>query len=146
MNLVIQEFTIGDNYEQYLSLLKQLTSLNPNNITRQQFNDQMIKILSNPNHKIIVAKCDDIIVGSITILIEPKIIHDLSFVAHIEDVIVDSNYRSYGIGGSLVKKAIEISKQCGCYKVILDCNEKNTNFYQKHGFVKKEIQMVNYLD
>ncbi len=106
----------------------------------------MIKILSNPNHKIIVAKCDDIIVGSITILIEPKIIHDLSYVAHIEDVIVDSNYRSYGIGGELVKKAIEISKQYGCYKVILDCNEKNINFYQKHGFVKKEIQMVNYLD
>ncbi|AGC02048.1 acetyltransferase [Acanthamoeba polyphaga moumouvirus] len=146
MNVVIEEFTLNHDYEQYLYLLKQLTALNPDNISKQQFNDQMNLILSNPNHKIIIAKCDNIIVGSLTILIEPKIIHDLSKVAHIEDVIVDQNYRSYGIGGSLIKKAIEISKENGCYKIILDCSEKNIGFYQKYGFVKKEWQMAYYFD
>ncbi|AVL94900.1 glucosamine 6-phosphate N-acetyltransferase [Moumouvirus australiensis] len=146
MNVVIEEFSLNHDYKQYLSLLKQLTALNPDNISKQQFYDQMNIILSNPNHKIIIAKCDDIIVGSLTVLIEPKIIHDLSKVAHIEDVIVDLNYRSYGIGGLLIQKAIEISKENNCYKIILDCSQKNIGFYQKYGFVKKELQMAYYFD
>uniref|UniRef100_A0A6G6ABK0 N-acetyltransferase n=1 Tax=Borely moumouvirus TaxID=2712067 RepID=A0A6G6ABK0_9VIRU len=146
MNVVIEEFSLNHDYKQYLSLLKQLTALNPDNISKQQFYDQMNLILSNPNHKIVIAKCDDIIVGSLTVLIEPKIIHDLSKVAHIEDVIVDQNYRSYGIGGLLIQKAIEISKENNCYKIILDCSQKNIGFYQKYGFVKKELQMAYYFD
>ncbi|QGR54037.1 glucosamine 6-phosphate n-acetyltransferase [Moumouvirus maliensis] len=146
MNVIIEEFSLNHDYKQYLSLLKQLTALNPDNINKQQFYDQMNLILSNPNHKIIIAKCDDIIVGSLTVFIEPKIIHDLSKVAHIEDVIVDQNYRSYGIGGLLIQKAIEISKENNCYKIILDCSQKNIGFYQKYGFVKKELQMAYYFD
>ncbi|AGF85220.1 6-phosphate N-acetyltransferase [Moumouvirus goulette] len=146
MNVVIEEFSLNHDYEQYLFLLKQLTTLNPDNINKQQFIDQMNIILSNPNHKIIIAKYGNKIVGSLTILIEPKIIHDLSKVAHIEDVIVDQNCRSYGIGSSLIKKAIEISKENGCYKIILDCSEKNIGFYQKYGFIKKELQMAYYFD
>jgi len=32
----------------------------------------------------------------------------------------------------------------GCYKIILDCNDKNVGFYQKCGFKQKEIQMALY--
>lgn len=145
MNINIQELTDLDDYKQYCELLKQLTVINTDNITKEKFIEQLKIINSNPYHKIIIAKVNDKIVGTITILIEPKFIHDLSKVAHIEDVVVDSDIRSHGIGSLLLKKAIEISKQYGCYKIILNCSYENFNFYKKFGFINKELQMALYL-
>lgn len=34
----------------------------------------------------------------------------------------------------------------GCYKIILDCSQKNIPFYEKCGFSHKEYEMVLYLD
>lgn len=146
MNIILEDLTEKHDYKQFCGLLKQLTSIDPDNFTREQFNNQLSVINSNPNHKIIVAVSNDKIVGTITILIEPKFIHDLSKVAHIEDVVVDSNYRMHGIGRLLMNKAIELSKDFGCYKIILDCSLKNSEFYKKFGFVIKESQMALYLD
>ncbi|XWV26093.1 6-phosphate N-acetyltransferase [Tupanvirus soda lake] len=146
MDIKIEELSIVDDYQQYCELLKQLTAINPELITKEKFKKQLAIITSNPFHKILVAKYEGNIVGTTTVLIEPKIIHDLSRVAHIEDVVVDTNYRSYGVGSLLIKKAIEISKSFDCYKVILDCSEKNIGFYEKFGFKRKEIQMALYLE
>lgn len=38
------------------------------------------------------------------------------------------------------------SEILGCYKVILDCDEKNVQFYSKCNFAKKGVQMAIYLD
>ena len=47
---------------------------------------------------------------------------------------------------TLLKHLIRIAKEkFRCYKIILDCAEKNEKFYEKCGFVKKEIQMALYL-
>lgn len=32
----------------------------------------------------------------------------------------------------------------GCYKVILDCAEVNVPFYERCGYVMKELQMVRH--
>ena len=42
----------------------------------------------------------------------------------------------------LVDALIDASHAMGCYKVILDCAEKNVSFYEKCGLARKEIQMV----
>jgi glucosamine-phosphate N-acetyltransferase len=146
MDVYIEELSHGDDYQQYCELLKQLTLINPEKITKEKFLEQLATINLNPYHKILVAKIANKIVGTVTILIEPKFIHDLSKVAHIEDVVVDSTMRAHGIGSILINKAIEISKQYGCYKVILDCSEKNVIFYEKLGFTRKELQMALYLE
>jgi glucosamine-phosphate N-acetyltransferase len=39
-----------------------------------------------------------------------------------------------------------VGKTVGCYKVILDCSEKNVPFYEKCGFTVKEKQMVVYFE
>ncbi len=39
---------------------------------------------------------------------------------------------------------MHICKGQGCYKVILDCSEKNEGFYAKLGFQRKELQMALY--
>ena len=34
------------------------------------------------------------------------------------------------------------ARAAGCYKVILDCNDDNVDFYVKSGFERKEVHMV----
>lgn len=45
----------------------------------------------------------------------------------------------------VIDQLVHIGTTLGCYKIILDCAEKNVDFYQKCGFQKKEVQMVAYL-
>ncbi|XWV24846.1 6-phosphate N-acetyltransferase [Tupanvirus deep ocean] len=146
MEIEIKELSNVDDYQQYCALLKQLTTINPELITKEKFEKQLTIITSNPFHKVLIAVFKNKIIGTTTVLVEPKFIHDLSRVAHIEDVVVDTDYRSYGVGSLLLKKAIEVSKSLDCYKIILDCSEKNIGFYEKFGFKRKEVQMALYLD
>jgi len=81
------------------------------------------------------------IIGTITVLIEQKLIHNFGLVCHIEDVVVDAQYRKQGLGETLIKEAIQIADTHKCYKTILDCSESNIEFYTKCGFLKKEICM-----
>lgn len=84
------------------------------------------------------------IMGTITIMIEQKVLHNGGKVAHIEDVVVDKKYRNQKIGKGLVQHAISFSKHHKCYKVILNCSDNVKNFYQKCGFSNKNIEMSLY--
>ena len=104
--------------------------------------------MGNPNNindsiydNIYVAYINDKIVGTVTLLIEDKIIHDGSKVGHIEDVVVHSDYRRLNIGKLLINHCVNIAKEKGCYKVILDCDEDNILFYEKCGFKTKGVCM-----
>ncbi len=99
------------------------------------------KIRSNQNHVIMVADLDGQIVGSITLLIEPKFIHQGGLVGHIEDVVVRSELQSKGIGEQLVNAALEYAKNHGCYKTILDCDDNVKPFYEKIGFKRNSNAM-----
>ena len=99
------------------------------------------KIRSNQNHVIMVADLDGQIVGSITLLIEPKFIHQGGLVGHIEDVVVRSELQGKGIGEQLVNAALEYAKNHGCYKTILDCDDNVKPFYEKIGFKRNSNAM-----
>ena len=69
---------------------------------------------------------------------------------------VDSTYRGKNLGkryfGTIlsiyfrvIDQLVHIGKQVGCYKVILDCAEKNVPFYEKCNFKRKEQQMALYI-
>ena len=92
------------------------------------------KINANPNHIIAVAEVEGKIVGTTTLLIEPKFIHDGGLVGHIEDVVVDKNYQGQRIGEKIMKYLLEIAKNQGCYKTILDCTDDVKQFYEKLDF------------
>ena len=84
------------------------------------------------------------IMGTITIMIEQKVIHKGGKVAHIEDLVVDKKYRNKKIGKGLLQHAISFSKYHQCYKVILNCTDNVKEFYQKCGFLNKNIEMSLY--
>jgi glucosamine-phosphate N-acetyltransferase len=87
---------------------------------------------------------DEDIIGCGTIIISTKMIHDFSKISHLEDIFIRKKYRSYGYGKILLNNLIQKSKEEGCYKVILDCNENLKLFYEKNGLENKNIQMSKY--
>lgn len=113
----------SNDLEQLKELLNQLTVVgNPISVGLSVYDNIYVGVI---NEKI---------VGCCTLLVENKIIHNGGKVGHIEDVTVDSLYRGKGIGKQLIDYCVKVARDQKCYKVILDCDEKNVGFYEKCGF------------
>lgn len=84
------------------------------------------------------------LVGCGTLFIEHKFVHQNGLVGHLEDVVTDTDYRGKNLGRIIIETLKDIGKSKGCYKVILDCVEKNVPFYEKCGFVQSEVRMAAY--
>jgi len=81
------------------------------------------------------------IIGTTTLLIEQKVIHDGGKAGHIEDVATRKRYEGLEVGSALISHALKYAESAGCYKVVLDCSESNIRFYQKNGFRIHETSM-----
>jgi glucosamine-phosphate N-acetyltransferase len=121
-----------------IELLGQLTTISKDHVTRRKFEDYVDALSGNDNHFTIVVEGGNKIIGTATLLVEPKLIHNVSKVGHIEDVVVDQKYRGHGIGTMMIEHLTN--------KVILDCDEKNAVFYEKCGFKKKGVEMAVYFE
>ncbi len=132
----IQENDLFQGFLESLDSLRKASDLEEDNAKLV-----LKKIRSNQNHVIMVADLDGQIVGSITLLIEPKFIHQGGLVGHIEDVVVRSELQGKGIGEQLVNAALEYAKNHGCYKTILDCDDNVKPFYEKIGFKRNSNAM-----
>jgi len=126
--------------------LKSLDSLKlASDIDKTKAEEVFEKINSNPDYIIAVAEIDGKIVGSTTLLIESKFIHQGGLVGHIEDVSVDKEFQGKKIGEKIMKYLLEVSKNRGCYKTILNCTDDVKRFYEKLGFkqVASELRLDN---
>jgi glucosamine-phosphate N-acetyltransferase len=132
--IVIREIEYDDTDKGFLEVLENL--LSPE-IDNENAKNILTKIKSNPLHKIFVAQdnTNDKIIGTTTLLIEPKFINKGMQVGYIEDVSVRKGYEGLGIGFKLVNHATNyaISKE-SCKKILLYCSEKNRPFYEKLGY------------
>ncbi|HET6422499.1 MAG TPA: GNAT family N-acetyltransferase, partial [Planctomycetaceae bacterium] len=81
-----------------------------------------------------VAVAGERIIGTASLLLETKFIHNGGRVGHVEDVAVDPNYQGQGIGQALIHHLIEVCRRERCYKLILDCNPQLVPWYSKLGF------------
>ena len=86
------------------------------------------------------------IVGCGTVIIEPKMIHRARAVGHIEDLVIDDEYRGLGIARGILNRLVELSDRNNCYKVILDCSDELVGFYSRVGFEKRGAQMAHYIE
>ena len=137
----IREIEEGDLEKGFLETLDFLRKAS--DIDKNKANEILKKIQQNSNHIINVAVDDNKIVGSTTLLIEQKFIHDGGLVGHIEDVVVRKDYEGKGIGIKLVTSLLERAKEKNCYKTILDCNDDVKQFYERIGF-KRESNGMRY--
>lgn len=91
--------------------------------------------------KTFVVIIDDKVVGTGSLWLEPKYIHNGSIVAHVEDVATHIDHRHKGIGRLVMETLEAEAKKAKAYKIILDCSEKNVPFYESLGYKLKEMQM-----
>lgn len=92
----------------------------------------------NPNrHIIIVYEKNDEIIGTGSLLIEPKLTYNISYLGHIENIFVDEKYRNMGIGKEIVNFLIDYAKKKLCYRIDLACEDHLINYYKSLGFNKK---------
>jgi len=137
----IREIEEGDLEKGFLETLDFLR--NASDLDKKKANEILKKIKQNSNHMIYVAIDNKKIVGSTTLLIEQKFIHDGGLVGHIEDVVVRKDYEGKGIGIKLVTSMLERAKEKNCYKTILDCKDDVKQFYERIGY-KHESNGMRY--
>ena len=139
--IIIREIEEDDLKNGFLETLDFLR--NTGDLDKNKANEILKKIKQNPNHIIYVAIDNKKIVGSTTLLIEQKFIHDGGLVGHIEDVVVRKDCEGKGIGIKLVTSLLERAKEKNCYKTILDCKDDVKQFYERIGF-KRESNGMRY--
>ena len=127
----IVESDLDNGFLESLDSLRQASD-----IDRKKARQILERISKNPDHVIFVAQYKNRIIGSTTLLIEQKFIHDGGKVGHIEDVVVSKEFQSKGIGVIIIKAVLDYAKGQGCYKTILDCDDNVKPFYEKLGFVR----------
>ncbi|HZR03730.1 MAG TPA: GNAT family N-acetyltransferase [Burkholderiales bacterium] len=92
-----------------------------------------------PDYKLYVAVTDALIVGTFALLIMDNLGHLGAPSAIIEDVAVDPAWQGQGVGKAMMRHAIELARQHGCYKAMLSSNQKRARahaFYESLGFVR----------
>lgn len=131
-DIVVRRLKKEDLWNGFLTTLDSLrqTSSIEKNVAEKIFN----KINANEEHIIAVAELNGRIVGTTTLFIETKFIHNGGKVGHIEDVVVDKNHQGKGIGERIVRYLLNEAQKRGCYKTILDCTDEVKPFYEKIGF------------
>ena len=138
-DIKIREIVEEDIEKEFLKSLDSLRKAS--DLDKEVAKDILKKIISNPDHIIHVAEDNGKIVGSTTLLIEQKFIHNGGCVGHIEDVVVSKEFEGRGIGIKLVTSLLEIANTRNCYKTILNCNDELIPFYERIGFKQESKQM-----
>ena len=142
MSFIIRELKEEDLSNGFVETLSNLSEVGElaKDTTRKR---EILSEIKDKNYRIVIAEDNQNhqIIGSATLLIEQKFIHNGGKAGHIEDVVTRKGYEGKGIGREILKELIKIAKDNECYKIILDCDEKLVNFYEKIGFKKNSIMM-----
>ena len=124
------------DYIDYNKFIK-LINININTDTYNLFISNL-----NPNrHIIVLYEKDNEVIGTGSLLIEPKLTYNISYLGHIENIFVDEKYRNKGIGKQIVEYLVNYAREKSCYRIDLACEDKLINFYKGLGFNKQLICM-----
>jgi GNAT superfamily N-acetyltransferase len=98
-------------------------------------------IVADPNLFYIVIEEDGRIVSSCTLAVIKNLTRSAKPYGLIENVVTHPDYRNKGYGTTILKKAVEICREKGCYKVMLMTSSKDESifrFYENAGFNRGE--------
>ncbi|RNJ75855.1 MAG: GNAT family N-acetyltransferase [Nitrosopumilus sp. B06] len=132
MDVIVRRLQKGDLQNGFLTSLDALKRAS--DIDSAKAEEIFQRIDQNQDYLIAVAEKDGKIIGTATLIVEQKFIHEGGRVGHIEDVAVSKESQERGIGSKIMKHLLEEAKKRGCYKTILDCTEEVVPFEKKVGF------------
>jgi len=140
----LRALRLQDLGDSYFTLLGQLSVMDIEKMDADQSAKLFRRFGDHHQIHVLEEKESGLIVGTGTLFIEDKFLRNYGKVGHIEDIVVHSDYRGYGLGKIMIEHLTKQAKMAGCYKCILDCSDDNVGFYEKCGYVKKGAQMGAY--
>lgn len=145
-------FEFGDYLKEldkkYLSLI-----IVPNNYG-QAFYQKMITDVKNKKGKIFILEDSKKIVGFVAGVIlevgerDDEIDCRSHRMGRVIELFITKKYRSLGYGSKLMSEILKYFKKNNCYKVNIEVFRPNVsayNFYKKHGFTERNIDMVKVI-
>jgi ribosomal protein S18 acetylase RimI-like enzyme len=129
----------GELVEAMIRLVPQLSSSSPAPTA-----DQLAEIVASPASRLLVARIDGRIVGSLTLVLF-RIPTGLR--AWIEDVVVDGSARGTGVGEALNRFALDEARRAGATTVDLTSRpsrEAANRLYRRLGFVQRETNVYRF--
>jgi bifunctional N-acetylglucosamine-1-phosphate-uridyltransferase/glucosamine-1-phosphate-acetyltransferase GlmU-like protein len=138
LNLVLETDMTHSTLSEYMESLSELTTIGLKNDegTTDIVREFLIQNTESINKHVFILSYDGWVIGTFSILIEPKVIHGMSGVAHVEDVVIRYEFRGCGLGSLMLNhvKTFCASHRLNIYKIILECSDATIGFYEKNGF------------
>lgn len=110
----------------HLKVLSALTIVTDPGLEAWQAQFETLRAARNTYYSIVVVDTrTDVIAAVGTLFVEHKFLRGLGSVGHIEDIAVDPAVQGRKLGLRVIQTLTGISENSGCYKTILNCNDKN---------------------
>jgi len=137
--LMMRPLSLGDFHRGFLPLLSQLTTVGE--VAEEQWQKRFNRMLSMQDTYLVTVIEDTTtgqVVGSATLVVEDKFIHNCGRVGRVEDVVVSKEVRGRQLGKLLLATLTLLARKQGCYKVTLNCADPMVKFYNGFGFLCEE--------
>jgi len=106
------------------------------------------KLQCYPDYRVYAAIIEDEIAGTFSLLIVDNLGHGGTPFAILDNVVVDPRLQGQGIGKTMILKAMELSRQKNCYKIMLSSAKYRTRahrLYQRLGFEQHGLSFLTNL-
>ncbi|MDQ0394677.1 GNAT family N-acetyltransferase [Labrys monachus] len=106
---------------------------------------KLARFAAYPDYTLYVAERDGTVVGTFCLMIIDNIARRGRFSGLIEAVVVASGRQGEGLGKAMLRRAIAMAGEKGCYKVALSSGFKTANahaFYDSLGFERHGISFL----
>jgi len=137
---IIRDATEAD-LPRLVELLAQLSLDEPREVLATPLADSyrtaFEEIEADPRQRLLVLDDNGRLIGSLVLVIVPNLSHQGTPYAFVENVIVDATERGAGHGQLLMRRAVELARGAGCYKLTLTSNKQRGDahrFYTRLGF------------
>jgi glucosamine-phosphate N-acetyltransferase len=138
-NIIMKEIENEDYYNGYMDLMYEFTNYK-HNLSYDDFVLYLNKMNINTKIIVIYSKNEHKIIGSGTIFKINKLHNNP--IGQIEDVIINNKFRGFGYGKLIINELINFGlNDFKCYKIILNCLDKNIQFYEKCNFQVAGVEM-----
>ena len=128
--------------EDLSALLSLYVHLNPANAwlpETEVLHQTWAQVMSDPKLHCLVMEESGVLIGSCLLVIVPNLTRGARSFGLIENVVTHPDYRRQSVGTQLMRSALEIAWQQGCYKVMLlsgAMREEAHRFYESLGFTR----------
>jgi PhnO protein len=142
--ILIRTATLHDLEEVY----RMICGLEETMLDRNAFDGVFRQNLSSENIGYFIAESNSRPVGMAGCHIQP-LLHHAALIAEIQEMFVDSAFRSQQIGKMLMNHMVVFAKSRGAVQLEVTSRnrrEKAHQFYQREGFEKSHVKLVRYFD